>query len=444
MQLVLVPRDVTARTADVWVAGPAAGVAGHQVVVRANGKDHPIVEWADTRGIAHQVVTIRALDPATEYRLELFVDGARATFATVRTLPTALPGAGEEPFIIMLASCFCRRNDAGGAVQRAYERLASSESPAINVWAGDQVYLDSPAQDFTLSKYTSEELESLFRDNYAFTWDAQHGAGSLGKMLASASNYFTSDDHEFWNNFPNIAPLVRNSWRQPGRDAWTPVATEFYSAFQTPRRSSELNIGTMSLRLADVRIDRDAGERNFMRETPDLDALCAWLDNLTGPGFLVLGQPVFEKATNITGHATDWKLPDYQQYPRLVRALLGAKHSVVVLTGDVHFGRIAQCKLASGARLLEIISSPLALVSKVVAGSWKIPDKFPNDPIPGVVAATIEPLPDKDHPFKSEVPHFLTLELRAWGAGVDLRVRYWPIDPHDPRRGSYVFRDKLN
>ena len=439
MSVVVVPRDVTTTDANVLVAGTPSDLENQQVVLRANGTDHPIATWEQTRGIAHHVLSVKGLSPGTRYALELTIDGAPSTTAWVTTLPTRLPGPGEKPFTMLLGSCFCRRQDQHGAVEAAYKALATDDGPSIHLWGGDQVYLDSPWFRFSVP-HRAASLESLFRENYELTWSTQHGSGSLGGILSRASNYFTSDDHEFWNNAPNRATYVVNSFTADGRKTWLELATDFYRVFQTPKDKDvlELRVGNVALLMADTRIHRDADEKRFMRD-PDLTRVCDWLGALAGPGFLVLGQPVFEERAGIGGHFFDWGLPDYEQYARLVRALATVTHSVVVLTGDVHFGRIARCSLGTGGELIEIISSPLALVDPTVRGKWKpAPSPFPNQAIPGVVQSTVD-----TESFQSADPHFLTLELNAHGTAVDLVVRYWPIGSSNEPPGRRIYQHRL-
>jgi hypothetical protein len=338
----------------------------------------------------------------------------------------------------MLGSCFCRLQDGAGSVERAYRDLPSGAAPEIHVWAGDQVYLDAPWSSF-LRSYSREELEALFVSNYDLTWGTHHGAGSLGGILTNGGNYFTSDDHEFWNNAPNRAAYVRNSWTGNGRLEWRTLAAELYAVFQTESRLTEACVGNASLLVADVRIDRDDEETRFMTRF-DLERLRDWLRALRGPGFLVLGQPVFTEEAGFLGHFLDWTLADYEQYADLVRALMEVEHSVVILTGDVHYGRIARCSLGSGAELIEIISSPLALVDKKAGGKWNgAPTAFPAKPIPGVVQ-----WPVVTESFQAADPHFLTLELVGVGPAVDLTVKYWPIPPGEQQKGRTVFTRRLH
>src|SRR5205809_7973197 len=105
----------------------------------------------------------------------------------------------------------------------------------------------------------------------------------------------------------------------------------------------------------------------------DLDRLDQWIRNLEGPGIFSLGQPIFAAQAGFFGRFADWNLPDFEQYADLVRVLASSRHSLVLLTGDVHYGRIASCLLPSGLELIEIISSPTALVDKSVGGKWHAP-----------------------------------------------------------------------
>ena len=54
---------------------------------------------------------------------------------------------------------------------------------------------------------------------------------------------------------------------------------------------------------------------------------------------------VFASPGSLTERLADLGLPDYEQYEDLVRILCRTRHSVVILTGDVHFGRVARCSL---------------------------------------------------------------------------------------------------
>jgi hypothetical protein len=217
------------------------------------------------------------------------------------------------------------------------------------------------------------------------------------------------------------------------------IARDLYRAFQTDQRITRLDVADVSLLLADVRLHRDDTEKRFMTDA-DLERVCGWLRGLRGPGFLALGQPVFTTKAGFKGHFFDWGLPDYEcQYTTLARALSEVEHSVVILTGDVHYGRIARCSLRTGVELIEIISSPLALVDRRAQGGWSpAPSCFPAEPRDGAVQS-----PVTTEPFRTNAPHFLTLELHALGRAVELVVRHWPIPPSDEPAGREVLKTRL-
>ena len=135
-----------------------------------------------------------------------------------------------------------------------------------------------------------------------------------------------------------------------------------------------------------------------MQQT-DFQAVARWIQNLTGPGVLVVGQPLFfsDKACGLSGTFGDWNLPDYDQYGQLARLLGQSPHSIVILTGDVHYGRIAWCTLVSGGELIEVISSPMSLVDKQAEGAWEeAPNLFPPFALPGVARAQVHTLASAD------------------------------------------------
>ena len=162
--------------------------------------------------------------------------------------------------------------------------------------------------------------------------------------------------------------------------------------------------------------------------TPTAEAeVAAWVSGLDGPGVMVVGQPLLQTTSSLVkGTFADWNLPDYEQYNSLVRIVAASRQSLVVLTGDVHFGRVARARLASGKELIEIISSPMALVDDKARGTWaEAPDRFPASSGSGLARGDVA----TDARFKATDAHFLTLEFTRRGPGADLRLRYWPVLP---------------
>jgi hypothetical protein len=314
----------------------------------------------------------------------------------------------------------------------------------VKILCGDQVYLDDPWAHYLWYTHDIAELEEEFFARYRDTWLQAPG---FRQVLTAGANYFCPDDHEFWNNAPNAATVIRDTWFESGRHAWFAVARQFYQMFQNPAPGAMFAVAPLSFLIVDTRSNRRSDHTEFMLPT-DFLAVAHWVQHLSGPGVLVVGQPLFsEKAVHLRGTFADWNLPDYEQYAQLARLLGQTPHSIVILTGDVHYGRIAWCSLISGGELVEIISSPLSLVDTKAEGSWEeAPTLFPPFALPGVTRVPVHTLASQT--FSPVNSHFLTLEFSATGAQVHLSVRFWPVgrqlSGQGPGVGAIVFQRFLH
>lgn len=182
----------------------------------------------------------------------------------------------------------------------------------------------------------------------------------------------------------------------------------------------------------------------------DLRALGRWIEGLRGPGVLVVGQPVLVEKTSLRETLRgkglkstvmkylDRNLPDYAQYDELVRYIKSSSHSIVLLTGDVHFGRVAHGELGvdSPARLVEVISSPMQAVlddkGEPLFGRYR---EASTDRFPGL----------KSREVARKRNHFATVEFITNAEGrVAMAVRSWPIPhPAAPEGPETVFRTEL-
>jgi hypothetical protein len=307
---------------------------------------------------------------------------------------------------------------------------------------GDQVYLDAPWQHYASTRHSVEELETELFEKYESTW-TQTPRGFLD-LLKNGANYFSSDDHEYWNNAPDRAPAVRDTYWPVGnrRLDWLRIARELFSAFQTPDLVSSFNVGMLSFINVDTRFGREADQSAFMTKG-DLAKVKRWVNGLRGPGVMVIGQPLLASKSGwlgLKGQFFDWGLPDFQQYADLINILVASKQTIVILTGDVHYGRIATCTLASGVKLIEVISSPLALVDDAVGHKWDPPPKFfPDFDVPFIVRSNQIEIEKFDYSENQ----FMTLEFYADGATVRMLVKAWPVTggqpPFDP-----VFQKTIN
>ncbi len=431
MPFLMVPNEVEANRATVWVGsinearGPAALEYGG---TRANVDQQawePLDPQDQQDTFLFQRVPLNNLESFKPYSLILRnTNGEQLAQANLTTLPATLPSLSDsKPFTVMLGSCFYWKEDKG-ALSATFNRLPTNARPDVKFLCGDQVYLDAPYYNFITTKHNRAQLKYLFLNTYLQTWAPIGGSITMYDVLRSGANFFSPDDHEFWNNAPSSALAVADSRDDGRRGEWETLAHRFYQVFQgTPKPFA---VNPVSFFTADTRSNRSANTDQFMNE-PDLARLEEWIRTLAGPGVLVVGQPVFAKPGGFLSRWTDYGLPDYkQQYARLVRAIAAAQHNIVILTGDVHYGRIATCNLPNGKDVVEIISSPMSLVEapvgfSLLGGGWKAAPNSLN--VPGSPGITT------DHRFNFARNHFLTLEFRADGVGAKLTVRDWPFKP---------------
>lgn len=447
-----VPANAGTTWARVWVGSTVSHPADPSRVWLLHpptGAKWPVPKWehwsvdGDPASLLrYQRVTIDGLRPDTRYRLVLQVEGQSAGSLEVTTLPERLDP--ERPFVAMLGSCFCRLKDAQGVVGRTFAHLPDGSKPHVKFLLGDQVYLDSPWYRF-LVYHSPTALGRGFLEQYWQTWTQSGDRQGFNHLLSAGANYFCADDHEFWNNAP-FPSFAMNTWRKAWRDPWLSQATALYDAFQAEDSANHsftsMNVGALQIGILDTRVNRDHVRSKFVRDA-DMAALERWIGALSSPAVLVIGQPVFAPKTGVRGHIEDWNLPDFDQYSRLCDALLSSRQSILVVTGDVHYGRVAKAPLKSGAELIELISSPMALVDEKAGGSWgHPPGRFPAERMAGMANVSVTVTPEAT--WKRFAEHFVTLEFTERGGGFVVRVRTWETKPSaGVTAGMVVFEQHL-
>lgn len=394
------------------------------------------------------VVTFRGLTAGSEYRLafDRLGSGVKPRWrllcaGTFRTLPSRVPEKGRDGFTIALGSCFYNDLDNGRAAasyKALYERGSKTIRPDVTVLAGDQVYLDIGFESKSLSK---EEIREHIADGYACHWQA------LGSMLSRGGTWMLPDDHEYWNDYPFTdsllhimlglkLPDVHNTWRKAAYDGVRNVQ-------RSPVVESFTLGDDLSVCLADLRSHRS--EHKFLPEA-SFKKLLEWARRRACPGVLVIPQPLiveqnpFER--NLRSYGT--------QYARLLEALGSVPHDVVVLSGDVHFGRIASVPIRKigkkGARLIEIISSPMSNLTGIIYGlaasvATDRPDRFPH-----LTAAKILKWPRRrvnyyerrffvksqkggwlwsDYPWDRTREHVMTVSFCRRAGGIEVTANAW-------------------
>jgi hypothetical protein len=428
MSHLLIPGPATADTAVMWAAAIDEPDSPADLDVgAASGPREVLGTWdyqlqGGKRRVNIRRVTLTGLVPRTRQRVELRRGAATLASATMGTLPTALPSLEERPFTVLLGSCFAQKKDGAGNVGRTFALLPSDVRPDLKLLCGDQVYLDAPSFWTVFPAVTEGELKRRLLESYLSAWTQDPGYHTL---LADGPNAFTADDHDFWNNAPKGSVTAPATLIPDLRERWLMQATNLYRAFQRPDPGLiRLDMDGLSIRVGEVRVDRTETDERFMTAA-DLAEIRAWAINLKSPGCLVLGQVLFTAPAGTISRHMDLGLPDFKQYAELLDALRQAPHTVVILTGDVHFGRVSVCEFLNGHEIVEVIASPLALVASFPSNEWKsAPALYPAVAAPGFVQRVIA----TDQGYKFNGNHFATIGFSRSGGRVRMRVQAWPTE----------------
>ena len=424
----LVPLEATQTEATIWIG--AAGDAPGPLTLDVGGVAQvpvPPGTWTvwGSHGVQRlwaQRLDVPGLGPGHRYLARLLEATTERATAVVVTLPDRLPGIAETPFTCLVGSCFAHGRDGAGAAGAAVAGLPMDARPDLKFLCGDQVYLDAPFPKY-LTHFGDEDLKAELLATYLATWFQGGGGSGFCELLRAGASFLSSDDHEFWNNAPERGLLVRNTWLGGGRRTWLNLATELYQTFQASAPTAAFRVGRLSFLVLDTRVSRTL-DRSTLVPPGQLQMMADWVSDLTGPGVLVVGQPILAEQHDWRGQFLDWGLPDYRQYEEMVRILGRSGHDIVVLTGDVHYGRIAGCVLPSGSELIEVIASPLALVDERAGGTWGAPPGlFPAFAVPG----TTQQATWVEEGYQIVANHFATVDFADAGMRVRMTVRAWPI-----------------
>ena len=428
MSHLLIPGPATATSATMWAAAiDEADEPAQLELVAASGERQRLTSWdhelqGGKRRVQIRRVEFTDLGERSRRPVELRRPGQTLARATMGTLPKQVPGLEERPFTILLGSCFAQKKDGAGNVGRTFALLPSDARPDLKLLCGDQVYLDAPSFWTVFPAVTEGELKRRLLESYLAAWTQEPGYHTL---LADGPNAFTADDHDFWNNAPKGSVTAPATLIPKLRGQWLEQAKELYRAFQRPDPGLiKLDLDGLSIRVGEVRVDRTETDERFMTAA-DLAEIRSWARGLTSPGCLVLGQVLFTAAAGTISRHMDLGLPDFRQYSELLDALRQAPHAVVILTGDVHFGRVSVCQFLNGQEIVEVVASPLALVASFPSNEWKAaPGLYPAAAAPGLVQRPITT--DKGYQFNGN--HFATIGFSRSGGRVRMRVQAWPTE----------------
>lgn len=303
--------------------------------------------------VTYKVLFERSEQQINEHTLEKRV----LTQGNFATLPAAL--SDEDPFVIALGSCFYNDGD-NGEMSNAYEQLLlrgdKYSKPHVKFFTGDQVYLDIGLD--SLSPISSE-VRTRIADDYACAWQAQR------RVFRQGATWFLADDHEYWNNFPNVDSKNIYLWTITAssriKKVWHETAALAVKNIQKVKPFRQFSIGNdLNFCFVDLRSQRDAGNSPKAKFLPSniFKQLIHWAKTLTCTGVIVLPQVLMAPK----GKKDDLNLANYtEQYDQLIQALAYSGHDIVCLSGDVHFGRIGKVPLGNnGCTLYEISASPMS------------------------------------------------------------------------------------
>ena len=312
----------------------------------------------DSHGASHSV------------RVRIGRDSAQATLASI---PESIPRDGLH---VMLTSCFHVDEAGPGAVWRAVSALKQQcglrKRPHFSLLMGDQVYLDLPI--FKNYPKAKRPLAQILEAIYLRNWIGEQRGKHFDQILSAGPFLAMSDDHEFWNNFPHLSPIIQNSWTETGHANWTKAAKAMFSGFQacdpdSPARPIRIDLAEVSFLAIDTRIERSAEDNTFLPKGGLAD-LTAWVDDLNRRrqiGVLVTGQSLYSDSAGIvTGAIYDYEFPNYDDFDDVMQQLVRVRSPLICLTGDVHWGRVVQSRSRNPARrgnVFEVITSPSALVT---------------------------------------------------------------------------------
>ena len=190
------------------------------------------------------VLTLRLARPAPGERYEVAIPEA-GTFSW-----RSLPAAVGERLAFLFGSCFWLPGDREGAYAAAVRDLTKTIDPAFKLMMGDQVYQDYPLQPVPAN------IPRQFARRYEQYW----GDAKYREVLCSAPNFFTCDDHEFWNNFPERQPWLPHTWDAFRRES-AEAAQASYHRFQRSANPDEsafyrFSVDPVSFFVTDARSER--------------------------------------------------------------------------------------------------------------------------------------------------------------------------------------------
>lgn len=394
------PMGATADSISLRVIADSAGPAPpDDISVAVDGRQLAIDTWRKLGDEGDRLwwssASFLGLRPSRAYDVRLLTAGEEIDRVNATTVPDSSQKAG-----IIFGSCY-DGDQSQSRVKPIYDQLETwigrSSGSHVNIWLGDQVYVDAP---WHRGLRFTDPMEVML-GKYRVAW----GLGRSGRTdgldyaMSRGSNWYLPDDHEFWNGYPHpsfvtlpahaVRRLAVQGWRwlwpnapklshPASQGSWGRAAGEAFCVFQTdlefdrfdesvnPAQLQRIDLGGALVVLADTRWHRSirkTGDRARFMSEPDLQALVDLLTSEDRLVCLALSRPLIGHLPHrgTIRRKVEYAHEDYRrQYVELWCALARRAEqgrATVVLGGDLHLQSV---KTALDHGLLEITSSPMA------------------------------------------------------------------------------------
>ena len=405
------------------------------------------------------IFRLGGLAPGTSFDVDVRVDGeTRSIIAS--TLPAALPQKLDGTFNILLCSCYSQPEDASGLTGSVVSQIKLR--PHMTMMLGDQIYGDLPLLE-DLPDDPSGVMQKLGA-KYFKNWASNELAtGGLGRVLSRAPTVCVADDHEYWNNFPFSQTQLPTTWTADGRSRWRVAAQGLYEDYQLPGRAGgcqRIDVDPLKMLVVDMRTLRDEEFGQLVSEAT-AEEIASWekalhaerTANRPAFGLLSSGQALFvPPASESKRKSEDAEMSNYAQFGQLIAPTLerlsAAGIPVIYVTGDVHWGRVAQARDVRTDRLMvyEVIVSPSRLIRIPLADRFKEvgagfaglfgkANPWPRHSAAGAVPKRLgesgrfrlECDLETKSGFGREGDQVAVISLCRAGSGIDFSVSYYPI-----------------
>jgi hypothetical protein len=375
---------------------------------------------------------------------------AKGDTAALRTV-SGVKHVMNDRFNILLLSCYDYQTDVARNLDTKVSQLPGVNKPNLTLLLGDQVYLDVPVRFAFLDdeSWLAKEFERQYMNNFG-------DSSTYGKALRLAPSLSIPDDHEYWNNYPHAQVHIHNTYTAASRARWTRAAELMYQAFQSSSQEDFrdpvfIDIDPFTFACINTRSTRL--ERNIM-DRRQWEMLMDWTERAIANPYrmavIATGQSLLRRKANVVNaQIRDSELPNYSDFwifQKMLEKFEEAGRKFLLLTGDVHFGRITTMRSRKTGVICgaEIISSPVSLVQGVVPPKENQPivpvewwRAWPRHPEPSDCEGPLTRQFICDVDWRQKGNHFAVVSLYPYRNQVD--VIYQPLH-HDEVHNKMIKR----